>query len=123
VERITKQRRAILDCLTKTTRPLSIEEILGEVISQVPTINLSTLYRNLKTLIVHGEVQVHELAGHPPRYTLARAEHIHHFLCQSCDRLFTIPLCPKDINSMVPTGFVMYGHSITLNGLCKECRK
>lgn len=123
MKRITKQRRAILDCLTKATRPLSVEELLCEVTRQVPTINLSTLYRNLKALILRGDVQVHELAGHLPRYTLAKPEHTHHFLCQSCNRLFTIPFCPKDIEAMVPSGFTMYNHSITLNGLCKECMK
>jgi Fur family ferric uptake transcriptional regulator len=121
MERITKQRRAILECLNKTIRPLSIEEILVEVAALVPTINLSTLYRNIKTLIEHGQVEAHEVAGQPPRYTLAKAEHAHHFLCQSCNRLFMIHLCPKDIASMVPAGFVMYRHSITLEGLCKEC--
>jgi len=94
---------------------------MHEVIKTVPSINLSTLYRNLKVLILQGLVHIHEVAGHPPRYLMAPAEHVHHFLCKSCNRLFMIHLCPQDIASMVPTGFMMQEHSITLAGLCRDC--
>jgi Fur family transcriptional regulator, ferric uptake regulator len=121
MERLTKQRKAILECLTATSCPLSVEDIMNEVVKVVPSINLSTLYRNLKILAQQREVELHEVAGQPPRYLIAKAEHVHHFLCQSCNRLFMIHVCPKEIASMVPAGFVMKGHSITLTGLCREC--
>lgn len=121
MERLTRQRKAILECLTTTNRPLSVEDIMNEVVKVVPSINLSTLYRNLKSLVLQRQVELHEIAGHAPRYLIAKAEHVHHFLCQSCNRLFMIHVCPQDIASMVPAGFAMQGHSITLTGLCKEC--
>lgn len=121
MQRMTKQRKAILDCLKLTTRPLSIEEILSEVSKQVPKLNLSTLYRNLKELVQDKEVQTHDLPGNSTRYEIMSASHTHHFLCQKCNRLFNIELCPKDILSMVPKDFVMHGHYITITGLCSDC--
>jgi Fur family transcriptional regulator, ferric uptake regulator len=121
MKRMTKQRKAILDCLTMAKRPLSVEEILSEVSQHVPSLNLSTLYRNLKNLIQDKEVQSHDLPGSCTRYEIATSTHSHHFLCQMCNRLFNVDLCPKDIVSMVPADFVMHGHYITLTGVCRDC--
>lgn len=122
MKRLTKQRKAILACLQTAKRPLSIEEILSEVSLEVPSFNLSTLYRNLKLMIQENEVQPLELPGKSSRYALVDGAHTHHFLCQRCNRLFNIFLCPKEIVSMVPQGFTMLNHSITLTGLCRDCK-
>ncbi len=121
MQRMTKQRKAIVECLKKAARPLSIEEILLEVSAEIPKLNLSTLYRNLKDLVQDQEVRSHNLPGSCPRYEMMSTSHTHHFLCQKCNRLFNIDLCPKEIVSMVPKDFVMLGHYITLTGLCRDC--
>ena len=122
MKRMTKQRKAILDCLERATRPLSIEEIFSEVYVAVPTLNLSTLYRNLKDLMEVDDVKAHELPGHSTHYELVSSVHTHHFLCEKCKKVFNITVCPKEILSMVPKDFVMNEHYITLEGLCPDCQ-
>jgi Fur family ferric uptake transcriptional regulator len=121
MKRLTKQRKAILECLMQSQRPLSIEEILLEVSLIIPSINLSTVYRNLKVMLDETVLQSYDLPGSAPRYQVVHSEHTHHFLCEDCNRLFNIHLCPKEIHAMVPQGFQMHSHSITLKGQCREC--
>lgn len=122
MKRLTRQRIAILQCLTSHKRPLSVEEILNFTSQEIPDINLSTIYRNLKALIQESKVTIVELPGGQIRYELLPNRHCHHFLCEACNCLFNIPACPKDLMDMVPEGFELRGHSITLSGFCKTCQ-
>jgi len=121
MQRMTRQRAAILKSIKATNGPLSIDEILtsAEIIS--PEINRSTVYRNLKVLIKDGQIGIVELPGANVRYEIIKTAHHHYFLCDICNRLFTIPGCPKGLVDIVPSGFKLLGHSITLNGYCKDC--
>ncbi len=121
MKRMTRQRAAILKCLSAANRPLSIDEILyaAELIS--PEINRSTVYRNLKVLITDEQIGTVELPGENVRYETTKLSHHHYFLCDLCNRLFTISGCPKGLIDMVPAGFKLLGHNITLNGFCVEC--
>lgn len=121
MKRMTRQRAAILRCLVNIKRPLSVEEILELSEKEIPEINLSTIYRNLKTLYAEKKITCIDVPGGSIRYELTSSKHHHYFLCDACSKLFAIPVCPKDLLEMVPEGFEMHGHSITLNGLCLEC--
>lgn len=122
MKRVTKQRLAIHDCLQEACRPLTIEEILKEASTTIPELNISTIYRNLKILVEEGKIGVVEVPGGPLRYEIVQTGHCHHFLCKACDRLYPIATCPKDLAGMIPEGFKMTCHSITLSGVCKGCR-
>jgi Fur family transcriptional regulator, ferric uptake regulator len=121
MKRWTKQRRAIHEILLRASGPLSVEEILAETSRIIPSINLSTVYRNLKSLLDEGAIQAHDLPGSSTRYQILNTRHTHHFLCEKCNRLFNIHFCPQELVSMVPVGFRMHSHSITLKGVCREC--
>jgi Fur family transcriptional regulator, ferric uptake regulator len=121
MQRLTRQRVAILKCFSGATRPLSVEEILLFASKDISNINLSTVYRNLKTLIGQGTINPVELPGGDIRYEVIEAQHHHHFLCEKCDRLFNIPGCPAGLAAMVPKGFKLQSHSITLRGTCTDC--
>jgi Fur family ferric uptake transcriptional regulator len=121
MKRMTRQRAEILKSIEATTGPLSIDEILKFAAESIPEINRSTIYRNLKVLVEEGKISSVEIPGGSIRYEIIKSAHHHYFLCNICNRLFTIPGCPKGLLEMVPEGFKMRGHSITLNGYCKEC--
>lgn len=121
MERMTKQRTAILKCLLEMGRPLSIEEILTYASCEIPSINLSTIYRNLKTLIQEKKITAIELPGDKTCYEAIHKEHRHYFLCNGCRKIFAIAGCPTGLQEIIPKGFQLIGHSITLNGLCLEC--
>lgn len=124
MERNTKQRTTITTALTTAGRPLSIEEILAYSIKEIPEINLSTIYRNLKKLTQENRIKVIELPGENVRYEMSKKKaHHHHFLCTQCNRLFCLDACPKGLNDLVPKGFILTNHSITLEGMCNDCQK
>jgi Fur family ferric uptake transcriptional regulator len=122
MQRMTKQREAILKQLSKNDRPLSLDEILSLVAKEVPTINRSTIYRNLKGLLEEGRVTVVTISKEKTCYERVVNGHRHHFLCDKCNRVFNIHHCVSGIHEIVPKGFQLTGHVLTLNGYCMECR-
>ena len=121
MKRITKQRTAILKFLSETGRPLSIDEILAYASTEIPQINLSTIYRTIKTLIQEEKIVLIELPGEKSCYKISSKEHHHYFLCDSCNKIYFITQCPRKLSQIVPKGFQLLGHSITLNGFCSDC--
>ncbi|MCA8971600.1 MAG: transcriptional repressor [Planctomycetes bacterium] len=123
MERLTRQRRAILEVLTSSDRPLSPAEITERAAENVASISLVTVYRNLKTLCENGAIVAVELVGRPPRYEAAGLSHHHHFLCVDCDRVFDIQGCRLgSLRDMLPKGFEVQHHEVQLSGRCKDCR-
>jgi len=122
MERFTRQRHAIRAALQASGRPLLPVEVLDLARTQVPALGLATVYRNLKLLIDSGEVLPVELPGEPPRYECSNHHHHHHFHCHHCNRVFDIYACPGNMQQLVPPGFTVDGHQLTLYGLCGECQ-
>ncbi|PXW98844.1 Fur family ferric uptake transcriptional regulator [Sphaerotilus hippei] len=121
MERSTRQRSAIRDAITAAQRPLSPQEVLDAAKQQVPALGLATVYRNLKLLVDEGEVHAVTLPGDSPRYQPARHEHHHHFRCTGCHKVFVVHGCPGNLGHLVPPGFRLEQHDITLYGLCSDC--
>lgn len=121
MKRVTKQRMAILKCLSEAGRPLYIEEILTQAAMEIPQINLSTVYRTLKTLLEEKKIVLITLPGEKSCYEIYQKEHHHYFICDGCSKIYYIHQCPKGIAEIVPKGFHVLGHSITLNGFCLNC--
>ncbi|MFK7961668.1 MAG: transcriptional repressor [Phycisphaerales bacterium] len=61
--------------------------------------------------------------GQADRYEPASvaAKHHHHFRCEQCDRVFDIDGCPGRLGRMLPSGFELTGHEISLWGRCVSC--
>jgi Fur family transcriptional regulator, ferric uptake regulator len=121
--RNTQQGGAIRQALKKAGRPLSAQEILSLAQKKVPGLGIATVYRNLKSLQEDGFVVAVELPGQPPRWELAPDKHHHHFLCNTCDKLFEINACPEDLQRLLPAGYTMEEHDILLRGLCDNCSR
>ena len=123
MERTTRQRSSIRRALEAAGRPLLPTEILGAAQQEVPALGLATVYRNLKQLLEAGEIRTVELPGEAPRYEMAGHGHHHHFRCNDCDRVFDVHACPGDMQKLVPRGFKVEGHDLTLYGRCGDCRR
>jgi Fur family ferric uptake transcriptional regulator len=128
MERNTRQRNAVFAVLLENARPLNPAEICELARREVPRLNLSTVYRQLKELLDAGEVTRVDLPGQPTRYE-APCEHAHgdvrhhhhHFHCRSCDRVFVIHACPGSMDELAPAGFQVEQHDLTLHGKCAVC--
>lgn len=121
MERYTRQRDAILNALVAAGRPLGPQEILGAAQAGAPSLGIATVYRTVKLLLEDGSIRAVTLPGEPARYEAADLGHHHHFKCTACDRVFDIDRCAGDLHRLVPPGFTLQSHDITLYGRCPEC--
>ena len=121
IERETQQRRAIREAFTRTRRPLAPQEVLEAAHEDAPTLGIATVYRNVKALVEEGLLKAVELPGDAPRYELADMGHHHHFHCNVCGKVFDIEGCVGHLSSIVPKGFKLERHDITLYGRCPAC--
>lgn len=121
MERRTPQRDAIRSLFKDDTDPLSPQEVLERASKIVPTVGIATVYRTIRALEERGEIVAVELPGEPPRYELAGKGHHHHFKCDDCGKAFDIDRCPGNLARMLPDGFTLRTHDITLFGFCDRC--
>ena len=123
IRRNTEQQRVIRQTIEDAGRPLLIREIHEIAARQSPGIGLRTVYRIIKRLLEDQIITTVSLTGQLDRYELADLanSHHHHFHCNSCDRVFDVEGCPGRLDQMLPKGFLLEGHEITLTGLCKAC--
>jgi len=121
--RSTKQREAIRSVLRQAARPLGTAEIRRLAGRRVPGLGAATVYRTVRLLADEGEVVPIQLPGEPPRYELRHAaeKHHHHFRCDSCDRVYDIEGCPNGLGGLVPAGFRLRAHDLTMYGTCARC--
>jgi Fur family transcriptional regulator, ferric uptake regulator len=122
MERSTRQRTAIRDVIAEAGRPLLPQEVLDAAQSQVPGLGIATVYRNLKALVLDGELRSVELPAENPRYELVGHAHHHHFQCNACQRVFDVHACPGDLSQLAPPGFTVEDHDLTLYGKCGDCQ-
>ena len=126
-QRLTTNRRSLLDVLTAEARPLTIPEILeGQ-----PGLAQSSVYRNLVVLeeagVVHRVVGTDDFA----RWELTEdlAGHHHHLICASCGRVEDVPASAGLERSVAAaaaaitktTGFRTQHHRLDLVGVCESC--
>ncbi len=120
MERTTRQRQAIREALQQADRPLLASEVLKQAQTAVPSLGIATVYRTLKTLVAEESLQIVALPGENPRFEFAHGHH-HHFSCQACKRVFDVHACPGDLSRLVPKGFRIANHELTLYGKCPNC--
>ena len=121
--RDTVQQRAIREAIDSAGRPLSVQEIHGIASEEAPTLGVRTVYRVVSRLVEDGTIAAVNVPGQRDRYEPASVaeKHLHHFRCESCDRVFDVNACPGGLNRMLPPGFKLAGHEVSLWGRCDEC--
>lgn len=123
IRRDTSQQRAIRQAIESAEGPLSIAQIHEIAAGDCPGIGVRTVYRVVGRLLDDKVITPVTMPGQVDRYEPARTEapHHHHFHCHECDRVFDVEGCPGHLDRMVPDGFRLDGHEITLSGLCARC--
>lgn len=122
-QRQTKQLQAVRNAFESAGRPLSIDELHQMASEDLDSLGLRTVYRVVRKLQDADEIAVVSVPGSSDRYELASvaSKHHHHFHCTSCDRFFDIHGCPGGLSKLVPEGFKLERHDLTLSGLCDAC--
>jgi len=122
-QRMTKQRRVILDVLRGTDTHPTADWIYEQVRKRIPNISLGTVYRNLRILTEMGEILELNYGSHHSRYDGSTEPH-YHFTCTKCGRCFdvSIDVCERlEQEVEKKTGYQVDCHRLEFYGLCDDC--
>jgi len=115
----------IIDLLNLTKKPLSAAQIHQNMDN---VLDMATVYRALKYLETRSELSsfVFDCDERGVERYYTRGPHEHYMHCSRCHLFFPISSCP--MGSAVDaiekdTGFKVENHTLTLKGLCRDCRQ
>jgi Fur family transcriptional regulator, ferric uptake regulator len=121
--RNTKQNQSILTVLQHAEGPLNIPQIHARAKAEIPNLGLATIYRAINRLLAESAILEVTLPAEEPRFELQRNHHHHHFRCQSCNKVFELDFCPVQLprGTVLPNGYTVLEHHLTLYGICQGC--
>jgi Fur family ferric uptake transcriptional regulator len=123
--KLTAPRRAILETLLSTAKPLSPAEIQTRGQRYCEELGLVTVYRMLELMDGLGLVRAVHLAEGCHGYVLSSPGHTHHMICERCHAVIEIAGCEMGgFLDMVAsnTGYQITGHWLEISGVCGDCR-
>jgi Fur family peroxide stress response transcriptional regulator len=121
--KITPQRTAIYNQLSRSQNHPSADLIFQEVKKLFPNISLDTVNRTLLTFSEIGIVDVVEGYGNPRRFDPNKKTH-HHFYCIRCGRITDI--YDKEYDELktaekIAQKFTVFSKKVVINGICDKC--
>lgn len=122
--RLTPQRFAVLECLTRAGGHPTADEIAAQINRRFPRASRATVYNALKALRDVGLVREVLSAEAVTRYE-SNVEAHHHFVCRMCGRVEDVA---PDSFAATPPKQIEGGHSVetyevVLRGVCAKCRR
>lgn len=123
--RMTKQRRLILDMLRATDTHPTADWIYEQVRQRLPKISLGTVYRNLNILAGMGEIMELNFGSTFSRFDGNPRNH-YHFVCSQCGNCYDLQLpFHQDLEHEVAAaaGHQVTHHRLEFYGVCEQCRR
>lgn len=123
--RITRQRRAVSAVLDELDGFASAQQIHGALGQRGEKVGLSTVYRNLQSLVEAEEVDA--LRGSDGEVLYRRCadeEHHHHLVCRVCGKAVEVAgPAVETWSSRVASehGFTDVEHTLEIFGTCADC--
>lgn len=118
---MTRQRQLIYKIIMNTEGHLSADEIFGYAKSEMPSIALGTVYRNLRLMVEDREIRQISTEFGPDRYdrNMIPHEHLH---CDGCGKLVDITFGGlKDL--LESRGEItVLDYQLNIRGLCAACK-
>jgi len=122
MSRESPQREAVRKAFEQAGRPLSAEEARELADDHQPGIGVATVYRAINHAVERGKLKPVALPGETTaRFEPAGLGHHHHFECVDCRKVYDLNGCPGGFKSLLPKGFTLENHDLTLFGKCAEC--
>lgn len=124
--RHTPARKAMLAILENETAPISAEELYLKVKNELPSVNLSTIYRSLDLFTCSGILNKVVYNDGKARYKIYNPHHQHHLICVGCNKTIYIDSCPFHMLEQRledETSFSITGHSLEITGYCPACQE
>lgn len=122
--KVTPQRTAIYGMLASTGLHPTAEEVYGEILSQIPSISLATVYKVLDQFCQKGFLRKVSTETQVARYDANLSPH-HHLVCSSCGTIMDVK---KDVPVERPfisaeSGFRVSHYDVIFHGQCAACQK
>jgi len=127
-QRMTKQKRVVLEELSKVKNHPTAYDVYEMVKSRLPRISLGTVYRNLEQLSSGGQIRRLDMGQSQRRFDAVVDHHLH-IRCISCGKVDDVPLNPAmstiTIKDMVSSqsGYDVLGCEMDFQGICPKCKK
>ncbi len=125
--RMTAVRKLLIDILVTTKQPLSVAEIISALTKKGRSVNKTTVYREVESLLKVGAIRDVNLMDGQMRYELRHAAEDHpHIVCTACEKIQCLPI-PEEIENLhqritKKIGFEVTGHVLEFFGVCSDCR-
>lgn len=124
MQRYSKKRQAVLECLRSTTSHPTAEWIYERLRPVYPDLSLATVYRNLSQLKEAGLVRSVGIVNGNEHFDANMAPHSH-AICDCCGAIIDIKdmhVSPQLIHlAEDTTGFHISEASLQFTGLCGKC--
>lgn len=123
--RMTRQRTLILEQFSMPGRHLTADMVYDNVRSQMPSISMGTVYRNLDVLSRTGQIRKLDLGGTQSSYDGGMHCH-YHVRCVQCGTLSDVSAEPfGDLNTSAEqsTDYAIIGHELEFHGKCPSCQQ
>lgn len=125
-QRVTSQRRLLLDLLHRSEGHLDADELYRLAKEREPRLSLSTVYRSLRLFKELGLVEERHFAEEHHHYEAKGDWEHHHLVCLGCGRVveFEFPQARQVMEDMgKETGFDIISAELYLEGYCESCRR
>ena len=124
--RRTNQRIVVAEALASANRALSAQELYARIRADHPSIGRATVYRALEAQVEDGMASRFEREGHVSAYIACDAEHHHHLVCTSCQRVEDVAedvVAPLLATVGRRHDFQVDHAALDFYGLCASCRR
>jgi len=128
-QRQTRAKNQIADRLSELAAEqtdFTVEELWRDLRRVNPHIGRATVFRVVERLVNVGLLNRIDFSDGSHTYRACGERHHHHLTCTQCHRVVDIDVClPHEMLDQIgqQTDFLIAGHSLTIFGLCTECRK
>jgi Fur family ferric uptake transcriptional regulator len=125
-KRLTSARTIILETICTEHKHWTVQEVYQAVKSQLPSLNLSTVYRALDYLSSEGWISASDLGAGTPVYEVIQDVPHHHLVCRECGHVFEIP--HKEVYDFFArisrdNEFEVITKHLILFGTCEACQE
>jgi Fur family ferric uptake transcriptional regulator len=123
-KRVTAQRQLVLDAVQRARHHITAEQVARAVHAKNPTVNPSTVYRNLEALEESGLVSHTHLNDRVIQWHRAEATRHGHLVCRRCGdevELSEAALAAIERRLRTQFGFVADLAHSGIDGLCRAC--